>query len=361
MQLIVGSYREATNRGIHLYDWCGSDQTFKPTGGISGIENPSYIWIAPQAPLLYAISEDKEGSAGKISIYELQLNDGEATLLSSIPFEAAGSCFISTDDAGRHAFIANYESGSLTVVQLPADGITGGVVQQFKFIGNGPDPKRQEQPHLHAALLSRDERFLYCSDLGTDHLYRFLYQPEDPLPLQANLHSYIKLPSGCGPRHLTFSPDGRWLYLITELSAELFVFDMAEPDNNWLQQIAINPSGYSGKIEGGDVQVDVTGRFLYASNRGDANEIVVFKIKPLTGKLQFRQRISTAGLSPRSILICEQCGLLLAANEQSDNVVIFKIQHNGSLELTPNQLHIPAPTCVKTVNNRINSTKNQIL
>lgn len=102
-------------------------------------------------------------------------------------------------------------------------------------------------------------------------------------------------------------------------------------------------------MEGGDIQVDAEGRFLYASNRGSANEIVVFEIDGVSGTIDFRQRVGAAGLSPRSLLIGRQQDLLLVANEQSDNVSVFSINEDGTLNFITNDLQVPAPTCLKEI------------
>jgi 6-phosphogluconolactonase len=209
--------------------------------------------------------------------------------------------------------------------------------------------ERQDQPHLHAAILSKDERYLYCSDLGADRLYRFAYRPGAAVPLHTTDPPYMELPPGSGPRHLALSPDGRRLYLITELSGDIFVFDANEFNTGWLQKVSLLQEGFTGKIEAADIQINHSGSHLYASARGDANEVIVFSVEVITGQLKFLQRIFAEGLSPRSLLLCEQQDLLLAANEQSDNVSIFKVRSDGTLQNDREQLRIPCPTCVKAM------------
>jgi 6-phosphogluconolactonase len=348
MVLIIGSYSEITEPGIHIYKWVPSEERFLPSTSISGIENPSYLDISEDPSIIYAITENKKNSAGALNIYEGQKGGGNLSLCNQIPFNGAGSCYISTDSARMHAFIANYGGGTLTVIQLPQENRPEAVIQQLKFGGSGPDVERQDQSHIHTAVLSKDERFLYCSDLGSDRLYQFVYDQNAHEPLRASQPPYMELPAGSGPRHLAFSPDGRRLYMVTELSGEIFVFDAEEFGAGCLQKISLLKDGYSGKMEGADIQVHSNGRFLYATNRGDANEIVVFAIDPLSGHLSFQQRINAEGLSPRSLLICEQQGLLLVANEQSDNVSIFELRSDGFLQFTGSHLQIPAPTCLKS-------------
>lgn len=349
MLIVVGSYSTAEHPGIHIYKWEASGNSFFRINRISGVENPSYLTLTKGGGMIYTITENKEGSSSWLHVFDLR-NNGQSVVLSSrVPFRAAGSCYISTDANARHAFVANYGEGSITVLRLPNGQEPGAVVQQLPFSGSGTDPVRQDQPHLHAALLSPDEHSLCCADLGTDRIYRFNYQPDRNPPLETAENPIVQLPPGCGPRQLAYSPDGRWLYVITELSAEIFVFDAIEPSGGWLQRLALTQEGYCGKMEGGDIQVDAEGRFLYASNRGSANEIVVFEIDGVSGTIDFRQRVGAAGLSPRSLLIGRQQDLLLVANEQSDNVSVFSINEDGTLNFITNDLQVPAPTCLKEI------------
>jgi len=348
MLLITGSYSKISEPGIQFYRWNG-DTNFRQTGSLSGIDNPSYIAVDDSRQLLYAITEKKKDAAAELHIYQLLNTDGPK-LVSCLSYEGAGSCFISCDTSGTHAFITNYGDGTLTVIGLPQANRPGSVVQTLRFSGSGPDKERQEQSHLHAAVLSPDGQHLYCSDLGADRLYHFLYQVEASLPLLAAEKPYVELPPGSGPRHIAISSNGKRIYLITELSGEIFVFDAQNLKDRWLQKVSLVQNGYAGKIEAADIQLHPNGGFLYATNRGDANEILVFQVDPINGQLEFLQRIGAAGLSPRGITICEQQGLLLAANEQSDNISIFKLLDNGLLEYTREHLQVSCPTCVKTMN-----------
>jgi 6-phosphogluconolactonase len=349
MMLVVGSYSKITDPGIHLYQLESPGNRFIPVSGIPGIENPSYLNTDPDQRLIYAITEKKKDAAAELHIYHLEHNKTHAELISCIPFQGSGSCFISIDSTRTHAFITNYGDGTLTVVKLPKADLPAKVVQLLEFSGSGPNKQRQDQPHLHAALLSPNERFLYCSDLGSDRLYQFTYHPDADTPLQASELNYVELPPGSGPRHLAISPDGSRLYLITELSGDIFVFDTNDFYNGWLQQISLLQDGYTGKIEAADIHMHPGGSYLYASNRGDANEIIVFQIQPVSGSLNFVQRIGAAGLSPRNLLICEHQGLLLVANEQSDNISIFNLNSDGTLEFTKEHLQVPCLTCLKSM------------
>jgi 6-phosphogluconolactonase len=344
MRLIAGTYSNAASPGIYIYNMEASGGEFKIVASITGIENPSYLHVSDHR--IYAISENKESADGLLSIYQFD-GDQRPQLISRTAFEGAGSCFVTTDHMERHVFVANYGSGSLTVFDFMTDTGIAVLAQQIQFSGSGPVAGRQDQSHIHAAVLSKDERYLYCTDLGADRLYRFLYEPDKAAPLIADPVPYIQLPPGSGPRHLDFSADGRWIYLITELSGEIFWLDTLEWNTGGLECVSIVQQGYAGKIEGGDIRADESGQYLFASNRGDANEIIAYRINSQDGKLTFYQRIGAAGLSPRNLLVLSRYNLLLAANEQSNSISVFRFKPDGQLEYTSQHLNVCAPTCLK--------------
>ncbi len=348
MILIIGTYSNPDEPGIHIYRYDQRRGDFELAKVIDGIANPSYLTLADDEKTLYAISENKTGVTGQLSAYALDM-DPHPQLLYRLTYEGTGSCFVSVDTHSRHAFIANYKAGSLVLARLPPYAAAASVSQLVRFEGSGPDPERQEGPHIHSAMLSPDEQVLYCTDLGADRLYCFHYEPEADKPLAAADPPYIVLPPGSGPRHMAFSPDKRWLYVISELSGQIFVFSAYGGLSQWHHQVSILAGGYIGKIEAGDIQVHPQGHCLYTSSRGDANEIVVFNIDRQNGNLIARQRISAEGRSPRSLLIWEEGKLLIVANEQSDSVCVYLIDEYGELTYTGTQITVRKPACLKLI------------
>lgn len=347
MLLAVGSYSPETEPGIYLYKFDPDTEEFNLLKVIAGVENPSYLTVSAKGDTLFAIRENKEGNDGQLSSYSIA--DEDIAFKQSKAYKGAGSCFVTTDRNTQYAFIANYGSGTLAVIKIADDASPK---QLIEFSGNGPNTDRQDQSHIHAAVLSPDERFLYCTDLGADRLYRFKFNAGEEQPLVPDEPHYVNLPAGSGPRHMAFNHNGRWLYMLSELSGEIFRFDAKTTLTNWLQQISVVAATYKGEIAAADITVHPTGKFLYASNRGEANEIVAFRIDQRNGNLVFFQRISAEGSSPRSLAISADGKTLLAANEQSDNITIFRISPDGRLKYTGRELKVAKPACVKFIDGK---------
>lgn len=353
MVFAVGTYTAPAKPGLYVYRLDPYTLEMTQMNATAGIENPSYLSVSPDGRRLLVVSESTADS-GKLITFG---NNGPClTLIDKVNFKGAGSCFVSTDEKCRHAFIPNYDGGTLVVVQLrnyePAL-----VLQYIQFHGTGPNKKRQEKSHTHAAMLSPDQKFLYCTDLGADRLYKYRYDPAGKLPLQPCDPPYIELPAGSGPRHFVFGNKGRCLYLLSELSGEIFTVS-TEEEEGIIAQNRIVSDVYSGEIEAADIQIHPNGRFLYASSRGQANEIVAFTIRH-DDNIEFLQRLSSEGTSPRNLLISPDGDILLAANEKSGNLTVFHIAADGTLTYTGAEEKINAPACMKWLTNSLSSDRRR--
>jgi 6-phosphogluconolactonase len=167
-------------------------------------------------------------------------------------------------------------------------------------------------------------------------------------PLTNAADPIVKIQPGYGPRHTTFIPGKPFVYAINELSGMVDAFHYTNGKFTLLQAISSHPAGYTGTIGSADIHVSPDGRYLYASNRGDADNIAIFAIDAATGKLTWKGVVSTQGKTPRNFMIDPTGHWLLAANQNGSNVVIFKIDtQTGMLTPTGKQLSIPAPVCLK--------------
>ena len=345
LMLIVGSYAEKTEPGIYLCRFDSSRCSIQILQHMDGNENPSYLFAPKNSNLIYAVSENKKNDDGSLSVYSLSANTLQK--VGGVSYLGAGSCYISVGRNIRHAFIANYLSGSLSVLPLD-NGLPTAAVQTLKFEGKGVDAERQDSPHIHSAVLSADETTLYCTDLGTDQVYVFRYDADAEIPLIAENPPYITLPFGNGPRHIACSENGNWLYVLCELTGALFAFLQRGSLAPSFQELSVNDKGFNGKIEAADLQIHPSGHYLYASNRGDANQIIVFKIDQHNGHLAKIQSVYAQGKSPRNLLISPDGRFLLVANENSDSITTFEISPStGKLTFTGKSVVLKKPTCLK--------------
>jgi 6-phosphogluconolactonase len=254
------------------------------------------------------------------------------------------------DRAGRFLLVANYGGGSVAVFPVRKDGHLGKVAAFEQYKGSSVNPKRQEGPHPHSFSVSPDNRFALVADLGLDKVfvYRFNSATGSLSPAKS---PYATVNPGFGPRHVAFSPNSKFLYVLDELASNITVFsyDAATAALHNLQVVSTLPKGFTGASWAAEIQVAPSGRFLYASNRGH-DTIAVFVISPQKGTLTPLEYVPTQGKTPGIFEMVPDGSYLIVANKDSDNVVVFRVhQDTGRLTPTGQVINLHVPICVELV------------
>jgi 6-phosphogluconolactonase len=351
--LFVGTYTEGSpasqgSKGIYVYRFNTATGDATPVS-TAMTDNPSYLAIAPGGRFLYSVNETHGTEPGGVSAFSFDKATGKLTLIDKQASGGADPCYISVDAGRKWALVANYSGGNLSALPIGADGSLHPLTELIQHTGTGPVKDRQEKAHVHSTILSPDQRYLVVADLGMDQLSVLQFNPAAAkTPLTPATDSIVKIQPGYGPRHTAFCPGKPYVYTINELSGMVDAFHYTSGKFTLLQAISSHPAGYTGTIGSADIHVSPDGKFLYASNRGDANNIAIFSIDGATGKLTWKGVVSTQGKTPRNFLIDPTGHWLLAANQNGSNVVIFKIDtQTGMLTPTGKQLSIPTPVCLK--------------
>jgi 6-phosphogluconolactonase len=228
------------------------------------------------------------------------------------------------------------------------DGSLGEASAFVQHTGHGTNPERQEAPHAHSIDLSADNRFAMVDDLGLDELDVYKFDASKG-SLTPNSPPFAKLEAGAGPRHFVLRPDGKFAYVVAEMGHTVTVFsnDAANGKLQTLQTISTLPKDFKGRNDDAEIRVHPSGKFLYASNRGE-DTIVIYAIDKSKGTLTQVGSVPTGGKEPRSFEIDPTGTLLFAANQKSDNIVVFRIdQKTGLLAPTGKVLDVSTPVCVK--------------
>jgi 6-phosphogluconolactonase len=343
LTLYVGTYTSSNSEGIYIYRMDQITGRLQRAGAIKS-ENPSFLTIDPSKHCLYAVNETP---AGAVSAFRIDRKTRALKFLNQQRSEGADPCHLTVDQAGRSLLLANYTGGSVAVLPIQRDGSLGSASHVEQHEGSGPR-EQQKSAHAHCVKLDRANRFAFAADLGSDKvmIYRFNQREgklrPGPQP-SATLHP------GAGPRHLTFHPNGKYLYVINELDSSLttFKYDADKGTLTAFETITTLSRDFVGKSYCADIHVSKSGRFLYGSNRGH-NSIVVFAIDPRTARLSLVEHVSTQGKWPRNFVIDPTGRFLLVANQQTDNVVVFRIDaQTGRLTPTGHGAEIPVPVCLQ--------------
>jgi 6-phosphogluconolactonase len=344
--LFVGTYTSGKSKGIYVYDFNAANADAKQIS-VAEAKNPSYLTIAPGGNYIYSVNENS-GQEGDVSAFSFNKKNGELHFINKEKSGGQDPCFISVNSSRKWAIVANYTGGSLSALPIKTDGSLAPVSELIQHTGTGPNKARQEKAHVHSTFLTPDEHFVFTADLGTDKLTIYKFNPNSTKPLAGIKDSVVNVLPGSGPRHLAFHPTNPYVYVIEELTGTVDAFKNNNGKFTHLQRISSVPKDFKGDDGSADIHVSPNGKFLYASNRGDANTIVVYSIDSATGKLQVKGFQSVLGKHPRNFIIEPGGKFLLVANRDTDNIVIFKInQQTGLLETTGKQIEVPNPVCLK--------------
>jgi 6-phosphogluconolactonase len=259
---------------------------------------------------------------------------------------------VATSDNEKWIAVANYTGGSVAVFPLNKNGSLQPYSQLIQDSGSSINKERQEKAHVHESVFSPGNTYLFTPDLGTDKVMIYKFKSLLKQPLQPASPAFVKTPSGSGPRHLTFHPDKKFAYLIHELSGTVTAYSYNEGKLRIVQEVSTHPRGFTGIPGSAEIFVSPDGKFLYASNRGEENTITIFSVNALTGKLKLMGYQPVLGKTPRNFIIDPTGNYLLVANQDSDNIVIFKRnKENGLLKETGPQIKLPKPVCLQMVRN----------
>ena len=348
LYMLVGTYTSGTSTGIYVYRFdeeTGASEYISETNAV----NPSYIAISADERFVYSVGENDRNNSS-VYAFSFDKRAGKLNLLNMQPTNSASPCYINVDRSGSFVVTANYSGGAVNVFPLTVDGILMPAIRLFEFAGSGPNASRQQRPHLHCAVFSPDGKYLFAADLGTDKLHKFTTSDTAPF-LATGIPEAYMLEGGSGPRHLTFHQNGKYAYLINELSGKVTVFHYSDGHLEAVQYIASDISPDANDKGSADIHVSPDGKFLYASNRANSNNIAIFSINDVDGKLTLIGHQPT-GLHPRNFIISPNGKYLLVACLNSNIIQVFAVDQTTGLltEDTSKQITaIDRPVCLKFV------------
>ena len=362
--LIVGTYTRPNTKnpseGIYVYKFNTNTGEFSAVSKATGIKNPSFLTVSPNQKFVYAVTETSDGS---VTAYSFDKKSGNLTKLNTQSSGGADPCHISIDKTGKWVLAGNYSGGNLSILPVEADGSLRKATQTINHEGNGPNKNRQEKPHVHSVNIAPNNRDIFVPDLGIDKIMTYSLDAKNGKLLEGK-PAFTKVVDGSGPRHFTVHPNGKFAYVIQELSSTVTAFNYASGKLTPFQTITTLAQDFKDKNKSfcADIHISPDGKFLYGSNRyvdaGNKNgifaptnttdTIVMYSIDQKTGKLTYLGNEPVLGKIPRNFMITPNGKFVLVANQETDNIVIFKRDaKTGKLSPTGKQIEVPVPVCLK--------------
>jgi 6-phosphogluconolactonase len=366
--LYAGSYTRITGKGIYGYRYTPATGDFAPLGLLQETINPGWLSETPDHRFLYAASDgpksDGPGHGFTITAYARDAQSGQLTLLNMVPSGGDGPVQMAVTQTGKVLVVANFGSADVapTVVSFPIqpDGKLGEPVSNLAEPGvaDGPPTPRDANglsptdTHAHCIMRSPDSRFVLVCNLGLSKIYVYRV---DPVTGDMALNGEpFKVPGQNGsrsrPHHLTFSPNGKFVYILdSDGGVVTAAYDAASGRLKAIQTLpVIAPPPPGATMSGSEIIADRTGRFVYVSCRSvnktlkstfQDGTLNVFAVDAKTGKLRPVQETSSGGFAPRTFVLDPTGRLMLVANQLSGAITILAVdRHTGKLTPTGREL-----------------------
>lgn len=334
----IGTYTKVESKGIYRLVIDRETGEVLENKHAGTMDNPTYLKISDDEKYLYSVAKD--GDKGGLAAFKIK-EDGSLELLNQQVQTGNPPCYVDASSDNSIVVSANYHLG--TIISYPTkDGALGEIISEIKHTGKSVH-ERQEKPHAHYAGFSPDQKFVLTCDLGTDYVTTYSASSG-----KLEKVSDLLLTPGSGPRNLVFHPNAKYVYIMTELTSDVVVaeYNSENGELTVVQTIPSLPSDFTEDNKGSAIHISNDGRFLYVSNRGQ-DAIVSFQISE-NGQLSLLETVPVQGIGPRDFDLDKTGEILVATNENSNNVTIFSVnKETGKLTLLQKDIKVPEPVCVK--------------
>ena len=315
-------------------------------GTVAQLTKPRWSVANPTSTVLY-VADDIAGKDGRVVAFAVNRDTGALRKMNDGDAGGIGTTHLWLDAPSSTLIAANFFSGSATTLPLNADGSVGAVASTLEETGSGPT-KRQTKAHAHGIALDPTGHWALVSDLGADRVFVYGFDrtthalaPDDA----AHPRAFAVAP-GSGPHHAAFSADGRFVYVLDELSADVQVlrWDARDARLAPVQSLAISSEQYKGAKSGAEIAVSRDGRFVYVEDRGEGT-LVVYRADAATGELSLLQRAPSGGDKPWGFAIDPSGRWMLVAN--AARVSLFAIDAaTGALSDTGQSVDSATPLSI---------------
>ncbi|MGN1413423.1 MAG: lactonase family protein [Anaerovoracaceae bacterium] len=340
----IGTYSKGPDGGIFRAEVDAESGSVQILDALD-VENPSHLSISPDGRFLYAVSEtwEYQGKNGGAAAACRMEEDGHLQLLNMEGTGGKDPCYVSVSPDGRFVYTANYTEGTLSV--FDTDRETGRLKDNPLVIahpGHGVNPHRQEKAHIHITQITPDRKYLAVCDLGIDAVVFYPLDPEQGI--NPNAGSFIRTLNGEGPRHIAFSSDGRFAYVVTELGNTVCSYGYHDGRLTFLQKESTLPADFAGENTAAAIHFFPDGKTLAVSNRGH-DSLAVFHADG--GSLQLKQRISTGGRTPREFTCSPDGRFVYVCHQDSSDITVLSVDGDtGLLSETGMRYVLPKPVCM---------------
>lgn len=335
----ISTYTMGDRHGIKIYDVDMENGRIKEKDEVE-ITNASYLTISHNKKYLYSITDFGVGA------YRIE-KDGALQEINQGTINGMRGCYLSTDYEDKLLFVAGYHDGKVTVLRLREDGGIGEITDEIYHKGLGSIAERNFRPHINCVKMTRDNKYLCAVDLGMDHVnvYRV-----DHKRGTLSLSDIIRSEQESAPRHLKFTKDGQYLYIVHELKNYIDVYKYYEVNDNpefeKIQNISTLNDYHAGGSAASALNLSQDFRYLCSSNAGD-NSVIVYKIDQETGLLTKIFCLPISGDYPKDANLFPDNRHLISLNHESNTLTFFNVDlEKGLIVMNGKELKVEKPNCI---------------
>ena len=334
--------------GIHVSKFDAEKGRLHRASLLLELEGAGWISKHPNLKVLYSTAE-VEGQAAVVAI---DISGDEAKKISSQEIGGGDSCYVTSDRSGQLLISAQYSGSSVAVFPLGEDGSIQPRSQLIDHVGASKVHPNQEAAHPHYVGISPDNRFAFVCDLGIDKIMGYEIDLEAKQLKEVSQTDSI---AGGGPRHMKFSPDGKHVFVLNELTLSVSVFDYDSAAGKLTmlgttEALTAEEQAMNTFNSGGEIRVHPSGKFVYAGNRGD-DSITTFHFDAATGELKRFSVTPIHGSWPRNFNLNSAGDQLFVACKDSNSISTFAVDpETGGLQFQQQgSIFVPAAICVLPV------------
>lgn len=336
--IYIASYGENEKKGIYVVEMDDQTHQLALKQHYQTEDFPSYIIRRDQHLYASLKNATKRNVNGGLAIFEIV--DGKVEMIEKFASGGRSYTHLCMSDDKKNIFVANYHVGTTAAYALDGTQIIA-KTSVVHHDGKGPDPLgRQKTPHVHYVGITPEKRYIYSVDLGSDKVVLYEYIDD-----QLKLVRKQDIVPGSGPRHMIFSEDGKFAYLINEISNTIMVFRYHAGMFTMVQMVSTLPRHFKGENSAAAIRMSQSGTHLFVSNRGH-DSIAMYSRNQETGKLFLLYMVHT-GKNPRDFNILDDKYLIVGAQSSNWIEVLRLDLENDLMERTGQILDIPEPVCIE--------------
>ncbi|WP_034041843.1 lactonase family protein [Wocania ichthyoenteri] len=328
--LYIGTYTDGDSKGIYQFQFNSETGALTEKQLATTSVNPSFITYSADKNYMYAVNETENGT---VSAFKVE-TDKTLTFINKASTHGEHPCHIAINEQGNKAVVSNYTGGNFSLHTIKDDGALN---EAFQVLEHKTD---SIVSHAHSAQFFKTD--LYATDLGLNAVFNYRLSNQTYKLISPSI---VDLENESGPRHFSLTNDGKYIYIINELSSTITSAKKTENGFEFIETISTLDDDFNDASYCADIHLSKDEQFLYGSNRGE-NSIVVFKRDVTSGKLNKIQNISVHGDWPRNFTIDPTGKFLLVANQKSNNISVFTIDETSGKLSFLNAVEFPSPVCL---------------